>query len=227
VSIFQRTTVTCPACDGEVAFDLAVSVSADRRPDLRAAILAGTFQREPCPLCGAAFRVEPEFTYLDLGRGQYIGAWPCARRADWRAAAARTQAGFDRAFGAQADVAARAIGDALALRVVFGWPALVEKILAAGNGLDDLLLEAAKVALLGRLATAPLPGRRELRLVAVDDAELTFGWVSARQGRAQRFVQLPRTLIGEIGAEPSAWQRLFDQVADGPVVDFQREMLAA
>lgn len=70
---------------------------------------------------------------------------------------------------------------------------------------------------------APLPGRSELRLVAVDYAELTFGWVTARQGRAQGFVQLPRALIGEIAAGPAAWHRLLDQVADGPVVDFQRE----
>ena len=68
MSIFQRTTVSCPACDGEVVFDLAVSVSADRRLDLREALPAGPFHREPCPLCRAASRVEPEFTYLDLGR---------------------------------------------------------------------------------------------------------------------------------------------------------------
>jgi hypothetical protein len=227
MSIFQRTAVVCPTCDQAVEFDLVVSVSADRRPDLREAILAGTFQRHPCPLCGVTFRVEPEFTYIDLGRGQYIGVWPRARRADWRDAAARTQAGFDRAVGALASGDAREIGAGLALRVVFGWPALTEKLLAAGAGLDDRSIEVAKLALLGRLAAAPLPGRRELRLVAVDDAELTFGWVHAEAGQAGGFVQVPRTLIDEIESEPSAWQGLRDDVCEGPVVDFQRDMLAA
>jgi len=226
LSIFQRTSVTCPACAADIAFDLAVSVSADRRPDLREAILGGTFQQQRCSTCGTTFRVEPEFTYIDLGRGQYIGVWPRARRTDWRGAAAQSQSGFDRAFGALATGAAREIGDTLALRVVLGWPALVEKILAAGAGIDDHSLEAAKLALLAQLASAPLPGRRELRLVGVDEAELTFGWVDAREGSAQAFVQLPRTVISEIESEPTEWQQLLDQVVEGPVVDFQREMLA-
>ena len=66
MSVFHTETVNCPACATPVEFKLVFSVNADRRPDLREAIVAGTFQRQPCPSCGAEFRVDPEFTYMEL-----------------------------------------------------------------------------------------------------------------------------------------------------------------
>jgi hypothetical protein len=43
MSMFESIAVACPACGTQVDFDAVQSVNADRRPDLRAAILAGTF----------------------------------------------------------------------------------------------------------------------------------------------------------------------------------------
>ena len=59
MSVFHTQTVHCPACATPVEFKLVFSVNADRRPDLRDAIVAGTFQRQPCPSCGTEFRVDP------------------------------------------------------------------------------------------------------------------------------------------------------------------------
>ncbi|HEX7441896.1 MAG TPA: CpXC domain-containing protein [Caldimonas sp.] len=123
-------------------------MNADRRPDFRDAILDGSFQRQPCPGCATPFRVEPEFT--DMKRGQYIGVWPTARRADWQACGEKTRAVFDDALGRNAPPEARRIGEDLDVRVVFGWPALVEKILARGAGIDDRTLEVAKLAVAGQ-----------------------------------------------------------------------------
>jgi hypothetical protein len=39
--------------------------------------------------------------------------------------------------------------------------------------------------------------------------------------------RVPRQLIADIEAEPAAWQAVRETVADGDVVDFQRELLAA
>ena len=76
MSIFRTYELNCPACNTPVRFDLVMSVSADRRPDLREAILDGSFQRKVCPACATAFRPEPEFTYIDFARGQYIFVYP-------------------------------------------------------------------------------------------------------------------------------------------------------
>jgi endogenous inhibitor of DNA gyrase (YacG/DUF329 family) len=227
MSIFQRTDAECPRCDAPVAFEAFVSISADRRPDLRAAILDGSFQRHPCPRCGAHFRVEPEFTYIDIARGQYIGAWPVGKRQEWGAWAARTQGAYDRAFGALASGAPRELGKTLQLRVTFGWPALTEKLVAHDAGIDDGTLEVAKVAVVSRLEQVPLPGQQELRLVQANAGELTFGWVRAQGHRLGACVRVPRELVADIETDAATWAGLRAQVAEGPVVDFQRNMLRA
>lgn len=227
MSIFQHTVFDCPGCDRALDFELVVSISADRRPDLRAAVLDGSFQRERCPHCGAQFRVHPELTYIDIARGQYIGTWPVAKRRQWQQHAARSQASFDRAFGKDASREAREIGDALTFRVAFGWPALTEKLLARDAGIDDCTLEVAKLAIVSRLESAPLPGQQELRLVATGDDELTFGWMRADGDGLGECLLVPRALMADIERDADAWRELRAAVVGGPVVDFQREMLAA
>jgi hypothetical protein len=227
MSIFQHTLVDCPGCDRTLGFELVVSVNADRRPDLRDAILNGGFQRERCPHCGVRFRVDPELTYIDLRRGQYICAWPVSKRRTWQQFAARSQGAFDRAFGARATGEARALGAKLTLRVAFGWPALTEKLVADDAGIDDRTLEVAKLAIVSRLETAPLPGEQELRLVSAGADELTLGWVRADGDRLGACLRVPRTLIAEIESDADAWRGLLEEVVDGPVVDFQRDMLSA
>ncbi len=230
MSIFREEAIACPACGSEVEFELVQSVSADRRPDLRDAILDGSFQRKECPSCGKGFRVEPEFIYMDFGRGQYIGVWPATRRHEWQACAAQTRAGFDDALGKNAPGSARKLGDKLAVRAVFGWPALVEKVLARQLGVDDRTLEAAKLAVLRTRDETPLPGgHTELRLVREVDGDLLLAWVGApsAEGGREPAMRVPRQLIADIDAEPEKWQALRDDVGEGDVVDFQRTLLAA
>jgi hypothetical protein len=227
MSVFRTQTLPCPMCGAEVDFELVISVNADRRPDLRAAILDNSFQRQACPSCSTNFRVDPEFTYMDMGRGQYIGVWPVARRSEWRQCSERTQQAFDAALGAGASPAARKLGEKMQPRVVFGWPALIEKILARQAGIDDRTLEIAKVVAMGSGSEAPLPGQRELRFVALSGDDLVLAWVTTAESRLSAPMKVPRQLIADIEAEPAAWQELRDDVAEGLVIDFQREMLAA
>jgi len=226
VSIFLGSSVACPACGTPVDFDVVASLNGGRRPDQRRSVLDGSFQRKPCPSCGTSFRLEPEFTYLDVGRGQYIGVWPISRRASWKECAERTQATFDNAFGSRADASARAAGAQLQPRVVFGWPALVEKLLAQEAGVDDRTLEAAKLVALRSLVESPLPGANEFRLVGLDGDALVVAWVHSADERLGQGLRVPRSVIDAIESDPAAWQAVREEVADGLVVDFQREMLA-
>jgi hypothetical protein len=210
-----------------VRYDLVHSVNAVRMPELRDAILDGSFQLQECPGCGNPFRAEPEFNYVDLKRGQYIGVWPASRRREWRACAEKTRAGFDDAFGRNAPREARTVGEKLEVRVVFGWPALVEKLLAREAGIDDRTLEVAKLAVLRTQEETPLPGRLELRLIAVDDGDAVLAWVGGGGGADLPALRVPRALIDEIDADPEHWKAVRGRVADGDVVDFQRGMLAS
>lgn len=228
MSIFRTLEVACPACDTPTTFELVHSVNAGRRPDLRDAILDGSFQRVACPSCGHAFRIEPEFIYMDLGRDQYIGVWPASRRSQWRACAAETRSVFDAAMGRSAPAEARSLGEHLVVRVVFGWPALVEKLLAQQAGIDDRTLEVAKLAAMRSQEETPLPGSSELRLIGEHDGDLVLGWLGGSTAEEPPPAwRVPRRLIDEIEAHPADWQAARDAATEGDVVDFQREALAA
>ncbi|MBX3607219.1 MAG: CpXC domain-containing protein [Piscinibacter sp.] len=226
MSIFRNLDANCPGCDTPVTFELVYSVAADRRPDLREAILDGSFQRKACPTCGTQFRAEPEFSYMDISLGLYIGVWPVSMRAKWREQAERTQKVFDDMLGPGASREAQEIGKRLQARAVFGWAALVEKILARQAGIDDRTLEIAKAMVMRNLDTMPVPGAQEFRLLRLEDEDPVFGWVRTSDGVASNAVRVPRKLIGEIEATPEKWEPLRERIGDGLVVDLQREMLA-
>ena len=227
MSIFRTYELNCPACNTPVRFDLVMSVSADRRPDLREAILDGSFQRKVCPACATAFRPEPEFTYIDFARGQYIFVYPVDKRPAWQEWEAKAAAIFDSTLGKNATKEAVALGKKVDPRVVFGWPALIEKILARQAGIDDRTLEVAKILVMQNSDESPVPGQLELRLVGDEDGDLIFAWVHALDRTVGDAMRVPRSLIAEIETQPTAWKGVRDDVSEGLVVDFQRAMLTA
>jgi RNA polymerase sigma factor (sigma-70 family) len=81
--------------------------------------------------------------------------------------------------GLDAKSAAQTLGKRVDPRVVFGWPALIEKILAKQAGIDDRTLEVAKIAVMQNSDEAPVPGQQEFRMVGDEDGSLVFAWVRA------------------------------------------------
>src|SRR4051794_37808401 len=148
MSLFTPESVTCGACGKTSQVLRAGSINADRREDLRQAILDGSFQAETCPHCGERMRLPAKLSYLDIGRRQWIIAEDTTELETWREAEGRAQALFDTTFGRAAPRLERELGSGLAARVVFGWPALREKVLCGGLGLDDLTLELLKLAIM-------------------------------------------------------------------------------
>src|SRR5690606_29769830 len=109
MSLFRTVELHCPACREAITFQSNSSVNADRRPDLRDAIVDGTFQTQTCPACNAGFRLDPELNYLEVREGLWIAAFPFARLGDWEAIEAMVRASFEIAYGARASASAREI----------------------------------------------------------------------------------------------------------------------
>ena len=170
-------------------------------------------------------RADPEFTYMDIARHQYIGVWPADHRAEWKSWAQKTRAVFDNALGRDAPSEAREIGADVDVRAVFGWSALVEKILARQAGMDDRTLELVKLSVMRTSSETPVPGTLELRLVAVDDESLLLAWLGGDEDEPGPAMRVPRQLLADIDADRGAWQSARDRVGEGDVVDFQRDML--
>ena len=131
----QTVTNPCPSCEAPLEFEAVSSMNPVRRPDLKAAIMDHSLQRTPCN-CGASVRLEPTLSYLDPDQKLWIVARPYPDLGDWKNQEDAAQALFDQALGADAPSVAQEIGQGMSPRVVFGWPALREKLYARDLGLD-------------------------------------------------------------------------------------------
>jgi hypothetical protein len=225
MSIFRTASVTCPSCRTAFEYDLVHSVNAGRRPDLREAVLDRSFQRVNCAQCGTPFRIEPEFSYMDQPRGQFLAVWPAAHAKDWADYEQRSREAFATAYGKSAPPEAREIGDKLTARMVFGWQGLNEKLLAADLGVDDVTLELAKLAVLRGLDSAPSPAAHELRLLGADAKQLVFGWFRTGEDQLLEEVAVARGLLDEIRRDAPAWKDLRAELESGMFVDFRRLFL--
>lgn len=228
MSVFRTVELPCPACGAAVGFELVASVNADRAPALRAAIVDESFQREACPACGTSFRVDPRFSLIDHGRRLWIAALPLAERRAWEAAEAGANAVFERAYGAGASAAIRAIGATLRRRVTFGWAALREKLLCDDLGLDDTTLELTKIGLLGRVSSAPIAHDTELRLQGLANERLVFAWIRAAGETPIEWLQVERSAYDEVAVDAAGdWAELRADLAAGPFVDTGRLTIAS
>ena len=225
MSLFKQQVLACPACGKPVDFNVAYSVNADRRPDLREAVFDGTFQRQTCGACQDSFRLAPELNYLDAGRGQWMAVHPADAVGDWETIEAQDRAVFNRSYGDQAVGAARELGAGLRARVVFGMAAFREKLLAAEVGLDDVDLELLKTAILRNSPEPPFAPGVELRFIEVtDDGNLAFAWLEADNEQVIEMLQTSRQTYNEIADDLTDWQPLREQLSAGLFVDMTRLM---
>ena len=222
MSLFDRMQARCPICDAAQEIDLVGSVNADRRPDLRAQILDRRFQEQTCATCGAVFRLPPGFTYGDFGRHQWILAHPFELRGEWRRLEVEALETFAALYGEGSTAEAREIGQGIAPRITFGWPAVRETLVCQEAGLDDIELELAKLAVLRRVPGSPVADGTELRLDRIEGEVLVLYWVDAVTESAITAVRLPRAAYDAIAADGVAWADLRRQIGAGPFADYAR-----
>jgi CpXC protein len=191
MSTYALRAVQCPNCDDTREREVTTSLNASRSPEVRDAIIAGTFQVFTCEVCGHPVVYTGEFPFLDLDRGQFIGVFPLSYETDWRRYEERTAASFSRSLGADAPPVAQSLGEGVEVRCVFGLPALREKLIAADAGLDDRLVEAFKLSLFETVAGLPFEARRRPRLVVADADTLVFAIPADPSDPDQDALRLP------------------------------------
>jgi hypothetical protein len=205
MSIFHPANITCPKCGTSATVNRSGSVNADRRPDLREAILKGSFQATHCSKCGTLMRLPPHLVYLDIGRGSWIAVEPTTMLEQWPDVEQDVFEVYAHAFGDEASVAAREIGEDLLPRLVFGWAALREKLICQDLGLDDTTLELLKMAIMRDVDSPPVADETELRLVGGDTENLEFQWIAALSENPIAALSVPRDVYDGIVADPVPW----------------------
>lgn len=227
MSLFYPATAKCPKCATEKAVQLAVSVNADRRPDLRAAIIDGSFQAVDCPNCGTRMRLPAHLTYTDQRRGQWILVDAPEALANLAAVEAETHAVFDTLYGPHAPDAAQEMGRELKPRLVFGWPALREKLLCDEYGLDDVSLELLKISVLRNVPNPAYADQTELRLIGREDDALNFAWIESATEKRLSSLAVPRDAYDGIAADATSWAALRARFDGRFYVDMNGLLLAA
>jgi hypothetical protein len=127
----MTTTPRRIACFCETTFDAELPTSGDMTgdPEIGQLILDGSFMSVTCPGCGR--RLTPEYPFRLTG-AKGFGEIFLVPEAD-RGAYVRGKLPYDPGSPA---------------RIVVGFPELVEKVLIAGRGLDDRVIEMMKYYLL-------------------------------------------------------------------------------
>lgn len=140
MSTFREQVLTCPTCSAQFEVHVLEGLHITRLPEVRAAILAGTFHMFPCPGCSVPALVETRAIYTDFDRHHYVAV---EFDGDWREVRDVHRRMFDQSF-TLGPPAAQELGLLLRTRLVFGYPALREKLLLWDAGYDDHLFEALK-----------------------------------------------------------------------------------
>ena len=169
--------------------------------------------------------MEPSFTYVELKAGHFIVVAPLTARDEVEKHEARALAAFDASYGAAAPPAVRRLVSNITPRVVFGWAALLEKLVIQQAGLDDVQVELAKALVLKEVTDAPLGAGVELRLLRVEDGQLVFVWLNTATDDIDDAIGLDLAAYEDIAADPEPWAPLRAELAAGPWVDLSRLML--
>lgn len=222
MSLFMDMSITCPNCGAVNRIEAVESVNADRRPDLRDAILAGTFQVSPCESCDELVRLEPQFNYLDVSAGLWIAAYPGRLMPDFLEIEDSVNEVYRKSYGAGAMQSAQAVGEVLQKRLTFGWPAVREKILLRAEGIADAEAEMLKLDLMRRLPEAPLAPGIELRVVDRTGDGLVLIWVETVSETVLQEFTAATALLDEIRGNAEGWAPIRAALENGPFVDMQK-----
>jgi hypothetical protein len=171
-------------------------------------------------------RLTPHLSYLDLGRGQWILVEGGDKLEDWETAEAEARITFDRSFGPDAPPSARDLGAGLAPRIVFGWPALREKLVCQDLSLEDTVLELLKVAILRNVPDSPLADQTELRLSGETDGNLRFTWIETATEKPISGIEVPREIYDGVAGDEGSWAAIRAKLDGGLFVDFKRLLIA-
>jgi hypothetical protein len=201
MSLFHTADLARPSCGAASAQTIAHSVAANRRPDLRAAILDGTFQVLTCRACGISFRLAPPLIYMDVAQGSWILTCPGTDRPLWDALEAEALDIFNDSFGT-APPATQALGARFVVRMTFGWSGLRETLLCQDYGIDGTVLELMKLALLRTTDAAYLQETAALRLVGrKGDGTLLLAGLDDETEGADEALEVPAALLNGIAAD--------------------------
>ncbi len=144
MSSWRDRDIVCPHCGAGQTVTVAIGLHITRLPHVRDQILDGEFHRFDCTTCHKRIEVRQPLVYTDFERGHWIEVRTDDDIASWQEFAPAAAAIFDRAVIHGAPIL-RSRVETFAVRLVFGYAELREKVLLFEAGLDDRAVECLKL----------------------------------------------------------------------------------
>lgn len=188
---------------------LARGANVARSPEVREAALAGTLNRPACSQCNVRYEVGETLVYTDPERGHWITTARSDELVRWSELEAVALAGFRTSLRTAAAEAFRTT----AVRIVFDLDELRERLAIWDAGLDDGLVECAKLRCLAENPAIRGGGER-IRVDAITSSHLHLRTPSRRW-------QIERRTIDAIGADPQ-WRERFPALFSDGFVSIDR-----
>ena len=219
MSKVRARPVACPACGHEWDARLFDSLNGDRIPAQVEDILAGTFERQPCPRCAVELRPEHPMLYVEYSARTWIVMHPPGDRARYALIERGVELVIERNFQAAAPMVAEGVRGARP-RLVFGQRMLTEALRGLRAGLSPPLLECAKLLALRRnLGELLRHGPSQLVFEAFDDAgRLRCGIHNLDDDLRIGELSLPADAIAEARASQDAFTQSHPALFTQPYV---------
>lgn len=219
MSKVQTHPVTCPHCAHAWSARVFDSLNGDRIPAQVHDILAGTFERQPCPRCGTELRPEHPMLYAAYAARTWIVMHPPVDRARYAVIERGVELVIDRNFRTAASLVAEGV---LGVRpqLVFGQRLLTEALRARHAGIVPALLECAKLFHWRRnLGELMRYGPSQLVFEDLDDTgRLRCGIHNLETDRRLGELHLARDAIAEVRASQDALEATYPALFTQPYV---------
>lgn len=209
--------VTCPACHMEQDARLAHGVHASRAPEVREQVLSRTFHRITCTACSMRFVVNRELVYTDMDRRQWLQVGFTDHRPRWPELETMALRTFERAF--IGSPLAAELRERFKVRLVFGVEELREKLAIWRAGLDDAVVECAKLMMCARLPELALIPR--LIVDTIDDKGLTVSCVDVSDAVTSQFV-ISNSVMDDLSDRHDELVRYLPELFSGTFVSTYR-----
>lgn len=221
MSTFVPSTIAC-TCGEHYAVEVANGLHISARPDVRRAILDGTFHRFHCPNCGRTTLVDKMLAHTDFPKRHWFlvapsNGLPWRRR--WLEIANES---FTATMVNHAPPMVVQWGKEMMRRLMFGLASLREKLVTFDVGLDDRIIELLKIQLIRDLRDT-FSADHYFHLVAVRGEELVFE--RTHPDGVIRAFAIPRSLYDDLAASAELERSIATAFPDGILVD-HRAMLA-
>lgn len=222
MSTFAEKDVPCPHCGKMARRIVSESLNLGRSPWYAQAILDGTFQVFRCADCHQKVVVDHPLIVIDFSAKRWIACYPRQWETTWVRGVEHAEATYRDALITHAPPVAATLREGLLRRVVYGFDALREKLVALMAGLDDVWLEAFKLNVWrAQMDLAFGPDARP-RLVTVGETLDFHATATDGTGRVLRIEQTALTRFREDASEGHG--ALVKALSESAYVDLGRVM---